>query len=113
MQVRATITIETTTLVVVRNRSPHRAWCPGCAGEREMVALGDINGLPSVGRQSVERWLEGSRLHLIRGRDGVLLICLPSLLAAAGQSEPGNVVTTLPAITSCQRLAKADDKERS
>jgi hypothetical protein len=113
MRRRATITIETTTLVVVRGGSAYKAWCHVCAAEREMLALGDVDVLPSIDRLSVERWLEASGAHIAEGHHRDLLICLPSLLAAAGRSEHGSVVRTLPAIGSRQRLAKANDKERS
>jgi hypothetical protein len=96
MQVRATLTIETTTLVLVHRGSPRRAWCAACGMDGEMVALGDISG-PSTARFAIERWLDSCRVHRIESPDGTVLICLASLLAGASQPQPGGSVTTLPA----------------
>jgi len=81
MRVRATITIETTTLVVVRSASTLRQWCPRCAADVETVALGDIRGLPVSEQLAIDRWLGAAQVHRADGPDGIARLCLASLLA--------------------------------
>jgi len=81
MRVRAPITIETSTLVVVGSASPLRAWCPRCATEVETVALGDIRGLPVTEQLAIDRWLGTAQVHRADGPDGMARLCLASLLA--------------------------------
>jgi hypothetical protein len=95
MRVRATITIETTTVVVVRRASTQRAWCPQCAAVVDTVAVGDIRGLPVAEQLALDRWLDACQVHRVDGPDGLARLCLASLLAGCPQ-QPGDVVLTLP-----------------
>ena len=42
MAKRTRITIETESLLILRGRTPLRAWCQQCRGETEMVPLGGV-----------------------------------------------------------------------
>jgi hypothetical protein len=74
MVVRITkITIETESLLVVRQAHAVVTWCPGCEAEVEVVLLGEetaqlLGGLPS------------GMLHVWTPAEGPTRICLPSLL---------------------------------
>lgn len=75
------ITIETDFLLVLRSRSPRRAWCPQCAAEQEMIALGEAGVISSLERAALEEWLKSKHVHWSQASDGSTLVCLSSLLA--------------------------------
>jgi hypothetical protein len=75
------ITIETDSLLILRQKNSTRAWCPQCAAEEEMIALADDRAIPNLGRSLLEEWLNSAELHRSEAVDGSLLVCLKSLLA--------------------------------
>ena len=75
------ITIETDSLLMVRGRSSRRAWCPLCAAEGEMIALGNVGVISNLEQPALEEWLNSGELHRSQAADGSELICLSSLLA--------------------------------
>ena len=95
MRVRATVTIETTTLVVVHSASTQLAWCPQCGTNVETVALGDIGGVPFTEQLAVDRWLAACQVHRVEAPDGTARLCLASLLAGRPR-QPRDVVLTVP-----------------
>lgn len=80
MAKQTTITIETTSLVILRGRNSGRAWCAQCAAERDMVAVENIEAT-TPNSQALQEWVDSGELHRLKAADGSRLICLNSLLA--------------------------------
>jgi hypothetical protein len=81
------ITIETDSLLIVRGRSPNRAWCPLCAAEVEMISLSDTGVISNLEPASFEQWLNSGELHRSQTADGSAVVCLNSLLARVQNSK--------------------------
>jgi hypothetical protein len=75
------ITIETDSLLILRGRGSHRAWCSRCVAEVEMIALEDTRVFSNLERPQLEAWLNSGELHRVQAADGSTLMCLNSLLA--------------------------------
>jgi hypothetical protein len=75
------ITIETDSLLILRNRNSRRAWCPLCAADGEMIALENAGVISNLEQSALEEWLNSGELHRSQAGDGSVLICLNSLLA--------------------------------
>ena len=75
------ITIETSSLLIVRGRNSTRAWCPMCAAEAEMIALENAGVISNLEPLALEEWFNSGQLHWSQAADGAALICLNSLLA--------------------------------
>jgi hypothetical protein len=79
---QTTITIETTSLLILRAGNSKTAWCPACGATVEMLDLSSqemstLNQLPlDVHRSEVS--------------DGATLICLNSLIACVQTTKPDN-----------------------
>ena len=81
MEKQTKITIETDSLLILRDRSFLRAWCDRCADEVEMVALENTGVISNLEKPELEEWLSSGELHRLQAADGSVLICLNSLLA--------------------------------
>ena len=81
MAKQTTITIESTSLLVLRGRTSTRAWCPRCAAEVEMIAMKDTAVISNLDQPALEEWLNSEDLHRAQAEDGSALTCLNSLLA--------------------------------
>jgi hypothetical protein len=88
MAKHTTITVETTSLLILRFRNSGLAWCAQCAGEVEMIALEHTGMTPH--RSTIEEWLNSGDLHRSAGPDGAPFICLNSLLARLQSTKPAN-----------------------
>jgi hypothetical protein len=77
---KRTITIETSSLMMLRGRSSRRTWCPVCQAEGEVIALEDVGVISNLERTALEEWLNSGELHRPEAADGSTLICLNSLL---------------------------------
>lgn len=75
-----TITIETSSLMVLRVGGSKRAWCRQCAAEAEMVSLRSFGVISNLDRSAVEEWLNSGHVHRNEAADGSATICLNSLL---------------------------------
>jgi hypothetical protein len=77
-----TITVETTSLLIVRARNSRRLWCATCGTEVETLELPtrDISALRQLPQD----------VHRTDAPDGVTLICLQSLLAGLHTKPMGN-----------------------
>jgi len=74
------ITVETDTFLVIRRAKTAVARCPDCCAEVDVITLTpDSIAEPSTSAQ-VEQWAATSRLHLWYTADGVVQICVTSLL---------------------------------
>ena len=90
MSKQTTITIETTSLVIVRSGTSHRAWCPRCAAEAEMLRLEELRVVSTFDQLVIERWLDASGVHRCDATDGTPQICLSSLLARVQNPNRGS-----------------------
>jgi hypothetical protein len=75
-----TITIETSSLMVLRAGGSMRAWCPQCAAVAEMVSLRSFGVISNLDRSAVEEWLNSGHIHRNEAADGSATVCLNSLL---------------------------------
>lgn len=74
----ARITIETGTVMIVRQATTSRGWCPVCRAEADAVRL---SGAADPGATAqIEEWVRTGKLHVWRQPDGPTEICLASLL---------------------------------
>jgi hypothetical protein len=90
MAKQTTITIETRSVLILQARNAHRAWCPQCAAEREMIAFDNTDVISNLDQRAVEQWLDSGELHRVNALDGSSLICLNSLLACLQNTNPAN-----------------------
>ena len=81
------ITIETDSLLILRGRTPRRAWCRRCNGETEMIPLEGVGVVSNLMPSEVEAWMESEDLHRSQAPDGRQLICLNSLLKRVQKSK--------------------------
>lgn len=78
---RREITVETERLLVIRRRyRAVEAWCDGC--QQEVVMIRPDQAATAAGRslRSIFSDVEAAALHFMEQPDGMLLICLNSLL---------------------------------
>jgi|SRR5690242_14953991 hypothetical protein len=84
---RTTITIETTSLLILRSKGSTKAWCPLCLARVEMFLFENVAQLTD--RASVlGQWLDSGEVHRVESIDGSSLLCLDSLLARAQKTNP-------------------------
>lgn len=77
---RARITVETDTIVVVRQARTKRAWCPWCQAVVDAITLDGANLPETCAAAQIQEWLNTRELHLWQQPEGPLQICLGSLL---------------------------------
>jgi hypothetical protein len=77
-----TITVETETVLLIRQGQLPRIVCSGCGIEVEAVALGTLGVLTNIPVSLLEGCLSSGRLHVSDGPDGSRLVCVNSLLAS-------------------------------
>ena len=80
------ITIETDSLLILRGRSPLRAWCADCGSVVEMIPLDGIGVISNLTPPEVQAWLQSEDLHHAVAADGAPLICLNSMLKRVQKS---------------------------
>jgi hypothetical protein len=83
-----TVTIESTSLMVVRARGSMRTWCPLCGSEAEMVSVQNLGVVSNLDGPAIEQWLNSGQLHHAQAADGSPAICLNSLLQHLGGGNP-------------------------
>jgi hypothetical protein len=76
-----TITVETETVLLIRQGQLPRVRCNGCGFEVEAVALDTLGVLTNIPASIFEEYLSSGRLHVSEGPDGSRLACVSSLLA--------------------------------
>jgi hypothetical protein len=89
MAKRTRITIETDSLLVLRDRKLLRAWCPQCGAEAEMIPLNDVGVVSNLAPMEVQAWMESPYLHHTKTADGGALICLNSMLKRVRRTTEG------------------------
>ena len=88
---RTEISIETDQVVVIRHRHIARQWCVVCATQTQMITAEAAAALTSASRRHIYRLAEQARLHIRETADGVLWVCLNSLLNQPNQSKENNL----------------------
>lgn len=76
----ARITVETDTVIVVRQAKTACAWCPKCGAEVEVITLEIASITEEAATAQLQEWLSTGKLHLWQIADGPAQICLASLL---------------------------------
>ena len=99
---QTTITIETTSLLVLRSRSK-RAWCRECGAESEMFAL-EKGDSATRNATPFEKWFNSGEVHHAELPDGSSLICLNSFLALVQTINSANI--GIPRLLSAEKEKK-------
>ena len=87
------ITIETDSLLILRGRTPLRAWCPGCGFEVEMIPVDSVGVISNLAPPDVKAWIQSEDLHHTMAADGGHLICLNSMLKRIQKRDPAQPLT--------------------
>ena len=78
---RTETTIETYEVLAIRtSRGPSQVWCQKCGDLGRMVGPELAAGLAGISTQLIHGEIEAGRLHYQENKEGLLLICLNSLL---------------------------------
>jgi hypothetical protein len=78
---RTDIMVETDQVLVIRQqRSLTQTWCQGCAEQVKMVTVEQAAAVAGVSLRAIFRRVEAGKLHFTETPDGLLFICLNSLL---------------------------------
>ena len=77
---QTTISIETTSLLILRAGNSRAAWCPVCRAEVEMIEF-PTREMPALDQLPRD-------VHRSAAADGAALICLNSLLACVQTTKP-------------------------
>jgi hypothetical protein len=86
MSKQTTITIETTSLLILRSKNSTEAWCPVCGAQVEMVLL-ENGGLLTEHAPVLAQWFNSGEVHSVESADGSSGLCLDSLLARAQKHQ--------------------------
>lgn len=81
MAKQTTITIETRSLLIIQAGRSHRAWCPHCSAEADMLAVDSTSAVSDLDAATLRAWLQSGDVHRCAGPEGATLICLGSLWA--------------------------------
>jgi hypothetical protein len=78
---RTEVTIETSRLIAIKGRRTSAvADCPLCGSEAETVTLDEAALLANVSSRAIWHWIEAGKLHCRETAEGLLRVCLRSLL---------------------------------
>jgi len=82
MKKRTEIHIEVDQVMVVRVKRGTTAqmWCPGCASLTVMVTPEQATAIARVSVRVINRLVEAERVHFLETQDGLLLLCVRSLV---------------------------------
>ena len=56
------------------------AWCTLCDSEVKMVTLDEASIIAGVNWRTINHWVEAGKIHITETPEGLLQICLESLL---------------------------------
>ena len=80
---RTTVTVESSEVLVIRKPGGSVfAWCPGCVAETVMIWPEAAAVLTGLSTRTIYRLVEADRIHFAETTEGLLLVCLNSLLAS-------------------------------
>jgi hypothetical protein len=74
------ITIETESVLIIRQRSCNRRWCPKCYRVTEMVGFAQASALTGVPQPHLRECAQAEKWHVIETGYNSPMICLDSLL---------------------------------
>ena len=78
---RTEVTVETSRLIAIKGRRLSAAVdCPLCGPAAEMVTLDEAALLAGVSSRALWHWVEAGKLHCRETAEGLLRVCLRSLL---------------------------------
>ena len=78
---RTEITVETERVLVIRRRyQAIEAWCDFCAEKVVMIRPDQAAAVSGQSLRAIFGAIEQSKLHFVEPADGMILICLSSLL---------------------------------
>jgi hypothetical protein len=75
------IIVEREQVLVIRGldkREPR--WCAECSEQAQMVSVDEAAVLTRLSARAIYRQVEASQLHFLETADGLLLVCINSLL---------------------------------
>jgi len=80
MKRKATITVETERLLVIR-RSPRTVdrWCHACRAEVKMIGIDEAAAIARISQRAVFHLAETGEIHFMETAGGQALFCLSSL----------------------------------
>ena len=80
MKKKATITVETERLLVIRRsgRTVDR-WCPACQADVEMIGIDEAAAIAGISQRTVFHLAEAGEIHFMETVGGQALFCIPSL----------------------------------
>jgi hypothetical protein len=70
------------TTVIRRRKGPLSVWCPGCDVDVVMLTPDEATMLTSITTRVLFRLIDESRVHFSETNEGLVWICLPTLLEA-------------------------------
>ena len=76
---RLEVTVETDRIMVTRG-GRSQMWCPVCQAEAQMIPVDEAAILQHVNSRTIFRWVDERRLHFVETANGLLRICLNSLV---------------------------------
>jgi len=78
---RIEVTLEMSRLIAIKGRRLSAAVdCPLCGSEAAMVTLDEAALLSGVNSRAIWHWVEADKLHCRETAEGLLRVCLSSLL---------------------------------
>ncbi len=81
-QRKTTITVEQQEILVLRRRRRvTQRWCDGCAQQVEMLSPEQAVAVVGRSARAIYRQIEAGQLHFTETPEGLVWICLNSLLA--------------------------------
>ena len=85
---RTEITVETERVLVIRRRyRAIEAWCDSCAEQVVMIRPDQAAAVSGLSLRAIFGDIERAELHFMEQADGMLLICLNSLLKQNGRGD--------------------------
>ena len=83
------ITVETERLLIIRRRyQAVEEWCTGCGEMALMIRPDQAAAVSGKTLRAIFSEIEIGRLHFRESHDGLVLVCLTSLLDMTGQYHP-------------------------
>ena len=81
------VTVENHEVLIIRQRKRRQfGWCPGCDLEVEMVTAEQAAVLLGTSLRAICRRVEADQFHFRETDDGMLYLCLNSLLQSPGET---------------------------
>ena len=76
------ITVEVDQIITFKRRHVELDWCPNCGAEVLMVTPDEATAIAGFGSREIFRLVDGAEIHFTESSQGLVRLCLPSLLEA-------------------------------